>query len=116
MCIFSFDLQKYEIKARKQKIFPRKESFLPCFFKNYRNFAAKRTECIMNSNQVEFSTYCIGNVASALNMNQTEVYHRLKSSGILMDYIVGCYDVLHTFGRMYLTEDITSLMKEKGAL
>jgi hypothetical protein len=44
-------------------------------------------------------------------MNQAEVYRRLKSSGILMDYIVACYDVLHTFGRLYLVDDITSLMK-----
>jgi hypothetical protein len=33
-----------------------------------------------------------------------------------MDYIVGCYDVLHTFGRLYLVEDITSLMRKKGVL
>ena len=70
----------------------------------------------MNSNQVDFSTFCIGSVATALNMNQAEVYRRLKSSGILMDYIVGCYDVLHTFGRLYLVEDITSLMRKKGVL
>ena len=70
----------------------------------------------MNSNQVDFSTFCIGSVAAALNMNQAEVYRRLKSSGILMDYIVGCYDVLHTFGRLYLVEDITSLMRKKGVL
>lgn len=69
----------------------------------------------MNSNQVDFSTFCIGSVATALNMNQAEVYRRLKSSGILMDYIVGCYDVLHTFGRLYLVEDITSLMRTLSA-
>ena len=28
----------------------------------------------MNSDQVDFSTFCIGSVASALNMNQAEVY------------------------------------------
>ena len=70
----------------------------------------------MNSSQVDFSTFCIGSVASALNMHQSEVYRRLKSSGILMDYIVACYDVLHTFGRLYLVEDITSLMKRRGVL
>ena len=46
-------------------------------------------------------------------MNQTEVYRRLKSSGILMDYIVACYDVLHTFGRLCLVEDITELIKKR---
>jgi len=70
----------------------------------------------MDSNQVDFSTFCIGSVAQALGMNQAEVYRRLKSSGILMDYIVACYDVLHTFGRLYLVDDITSLMKKRGVL
>jgi len=51
-----------------------------------------------------------------LNMNQAEVYRRLKSSGILMDYIVAGYNVLHTYGRLYLVEDITALMKKKGVL
>lgn len=66
-----------------------------------------KTASNMNSNQVDFSTFCIGSVATALNMNQADVYRRLKSSGILMDYIVGCYDVLHTFGRLYLVDDIS---------
>ncbi|MBQ6201862.1 MAG: DUF3791 domain-containing protein [Prevotella sp.] len=70
----------------------------------------------MNSNQVDFSTFCIGSVATALNMKQAEVYRRLKSSGILMDYIVGCYDVLHTFSREYIVEDIIDLMQKRGVL
>ena len=37
----------------------------------------------MNFNQLDFAVYCIGLVASKLNMNQTDVYDRLKKSGIL---------------------------------
>lgn len=70
----------------------------------------------MNSSQLAFSTFCIGNVAEALGMKQAEVYRRLKSSGILMDYIVACYDVLHTFSREYLVEDIVALMRKRGVL
>lgn len=51
-----------------------------------------------------------------LSMPQPEVYHRLKISGILDDYIVKGYDVLHTFGREYLMSDLISYMKEKGVL
>ena len=70
----------------------------------------------MNSNQVDFSTFCIGSVARAIGMNQAEVYRRLKDSGILMDYIVACYDVLHTFSREYIVEDIIDLMQKRGVL
>ena len=33
-----------------------------------------------------------------------------------MDYIIPSYDVLHTFGKEYLMEDLTEFMKEKGVL
>jgi hypothetical protein len=44
------------------------------------------------------------------------VYRRLKKSDILTDYIVPSYDVLHTFGKEYLMEDLTEYMREKGVL
>ncbi len=70
----------------------------------------------MNANQVDFSTFCIGSVASSLNMSEAEVYRRLMESGILMDYIVPCYDVLHTFSREYIVEDLIGLMRKRGVL
>ena len=53
----------------------------------------------MNSDIVDFITYCIGNLSRRLGMSPREIYQRLKTSGILMDYIVPSYDVLHTFGK-----------------
>lgn len=70
----------------------------------------------MDTEQVTFATYCIGILAEALKMNQTAVYERLKSSGILTGYIASCYNVLHTFGRQYLVEDLTALMRKRGVL
>lgn len=70
----------------------------------------------MNSDTVDFITYCIGNLSRRLGLSARDVYQRLKSSGILMDYIVPCYDVLHTFGKEYLMKDLTDYMKEKGVL
>lgn len=49
-------------------------------------------------------------------MSAAEVYRRLKQSGILTGYIVSSYDVLHTFGKEYLMEDLTEYMREKGVL
>ena len=70
----------------------------------------------MNYDNVDFITYCIGNLSRRLNLSPTEVYHRLKQSGILYGYIVPSYDVLHTFGKEYLMEDLIKYMKEKGVL
>ncbi|WP_289687795.1 DUF3791 domain-containing protein [Muribaculum intestinale] len=70
----------------------------------------------MDNETLKFVTYCISKLAQVLKMSQREVYRRLKQSGILYDYIVPSYDVLHTFSSRYLIEDITDYMKEKGVL
>ena len=71
---------------------------------------------IMDKETLEFVTYCISKLAQILNLSQGDVYDRLKRSGILYDYIVPSYDVLHTFGSRYLMEDLTDYMREKGVL
>lgn len=70
----------------------------------------------MDKDSVDFVTYCIGNLSRRLGMNARDVYQRLKTSGILYGYIVPSYDVLHTFGKEYLMEDLTDYMREKGVL
>lgn len=70
----------------------------------------------MNNDNIDFVTYCIGNLSRRLGLNARDVYQRLKTSGILADYIVPSYDVLHTFSKEYLMEDLTDFMKEKGVL
>lgn len=70
----------------------------------------------MNSNNVDFVTYCIGNLSRHLGMETGEVYRILKQSGILCGYIIPGYEVLHTFGKEYLMADLTEYMKEKGVL
>lgn len=70
----------------------------------------------INSEILIFITYCISQLGHRLHLSQQEVYRRLKSSGILYDYIVPSYDVLHTFGSRYLMDDLTEYMREKGVL
>lgn len=45
-----------------------------------------------------------------------ERYGALRSTGLLTGYIVPCYDVLHTFSKEYIVEDLTDALREKGAL
>lgn len=70
----------------------------------------------MSSDIINFITYCVGNLSRKLDMKPGEIYARLKKSGILTGYIIPSYDVLHTFGKEYLMEDLTEYMKEKGVL
>ncbi|MBQ8601103.1 MAG: DUF3791 domain-containing protein [Bacteroides sp.] len=70
----------------------------------------------MDKKTLEFVTFCIGKLSALLNLPQQEIYKRLKRSGILYDYIVPSYDVLHTFSSRYLMEDLTEYMREKGVL
>ncbi len=70
----------------------------------------------MDKKTLEFLTYCISKLAQTLHLSQSDVYDRLKRSGILYDYIVPSYDVLHTFSSRYLMEDLTDYMREKGVL
>lgn len=70
----------------------------------------------MNVDQLDFVTFCIGNLSVRLSLPQKLVYRKLKESGILDDYIVKGYDVLHTFGKEYLMKDLIDYMQEKGVL
>ncbi len=67
----------------------------------------------MGAAEIEFVTYCIGNLSERLGLSQRAVYHLLEESGILYEYIVPSYDVLHTFGKDYLMDDLISYMREK---
>lgn len=68
----------------------------------------------MTTDQLEFSTFCIGNVAEALDVSELDAYVMLLESGLLKEYIVKYYDILHTYSRRYITEDLTSLLRERG--
>lgn len=70
----------------------------------------------MDKQTLEFVTYCISKLAAVLGLAQSDVYRRLKVSGILDGYLIPSYDVLHTFGSRDLMEDLTDYMREKGVL
>ncbi len=70
----------------------------------------------MDKKTLEFVTWLISKLSQFLNIPQGEVFRRLYKSGILYDYIVPSYDVLHTFSSRYLMEDISDFMREEGVL
>ena len=70
----------------------------------------------MTTEHLYFITFCVGSLSEALHKSASQVYSALRSSGVLNDYIIPCYDVLHTFSKEYIVQDLTEALKEKGAL
>ncbi len=64
--------------------------------------------------ELSFSIYILYSLADKWHMSPAAVYKILNSTGILDDYVLACYDVLHTQGKEYLVEDITEYVREKG--
>lgn len=70
----------------------------------------------MDSKTLAFVIFCVGSVADHLRMNAKDVYHRMKEADIIDDYIVPLYDVLHSFSREYIVDDLVSLMQKRGVI
>ena len=69
---------------------------------------------MLDKKELTFVVFILHALGQHWNMTTPEVYDILNSTGILDDYIIKCYDVLHTLGKEYLVEDITELVREKG--
>lgn len=70
---------------------------------------------IHNDKELEFAIFCVENIAIYLELEAEKVYDALTvKSDILNNYIVPCFDVLHTQGKEYIVEDILAVMKEQG--
>ena len=74
-------------------------------------------ECEMSEGQVEFSVFCIENVAANLGLSGDETYQLLTGDhNILDEYIIPNYEILHTQSKEYIVNDIIDYMKECGVL
>ena len=69
---------------------------------------------MLEKKELTFVVFILYALGEHWNMTTPEVYEILNTTGILDDYIIKCYDVLHTLGKEYLVKDITDFVKEKG--
>lgn len=69
---------------------------------------------MLEKKELTFVVFILYALGEHWNMTTPEVYDILNSTGILDDYIIKFYDVLHTLGKEYLVEDITEFVREKG--
>ena len=69
----------------------------------------------MNTKELEFAVFCIENVAEYLRLKGNEAYMLFtEKSDILDNYIIPCYDALHTQGKEYIVNDIVEILRSKG--
>ena len=67
----------------------------------------------MNVKELEFTVFCIENVAEELGLDGSETYD-LLADDILDNYVIPSYDTLHTQGRDYIVNDIIGFLREKN--
>jgi hypothetical protein len=68
----------------------------------------------MDFEQLNFVTYCVGNLSDRLGKSAYDTFRILRTTGILDSYIIPAYDVLHTFSKDYIMNDLIERIKEKG--
>ncbi|MCC8118443.1 MAG: DUF3791 domain-containing protein [Bacteroidales bacterium] len=70
----------------------------------------------MELKEMQFLTYAVGCLADALGISEPEAFNLLDKSHLAEEYIIPCYDVLHTFGREYFANDLIEQLKNRGYL
>lgn len=71
----------------------------------------------MDEKILEFTIFCIDNLAEYLNKDTKEIYKLLKyDTDIIDNYIIPCYEPLHTQSKSYIIQDLIHLLKERGAI
>jgi hypothetical protein len=69
----------------------------------------------MTPEQSFFAVFCIEALADELGTTGDKIYELLAGrSGILYEYIVPCYDALHTQGKDYIVRELKELMQRQG--
>lgn len=71
----------------------------------------------MNEKVLEFSIFCVESLAEKLNIDSQKIYKILRvDTDILDNYIIPCYEPLHSQSKSYIVNDLIEIMKVKGVL
>lgn len=60
---------------------------------------------------MSFASTCIEAVANHLNVDYSVVYQRMNKVGLIENYIVPNYEILHTQSREYVIESVLDCLK-----
>lgn len=65
--------------------------------------------------KMAFVASCIEGAARRMGVSYHEVYDRMNKAGMIEDYLLGCYDMLHTESREHVTDDVIECLLNKEA-
>lgn len=68
----------------------------------------------MDRDTFSFVVYMIHACAGRWKKLPSDAYRILKDSGCISEYLVPCYDVLHTQGVDYIVDDIQEYLEIRG--
>lgn len=60
-----------------------------------------------------FVAFCIESTARRLGKSYMEIYERMKKVRMIDDFIIPCYDALHTQSRERVTDDMIEYLNNK---
>ena len=58
-----------------------------------------------------FVCSCIESAAEQLGATASEMYRRMEAVGLIHDYLIPCYDTLHTESRANVTADVIETLQ-----
>ena len=96
------------------------EVHISCFFVSLWGLKVNKYLCIAMNTLIQrtdqeilmsFVASCIEVVADKLNVDYAEVYERMKAVGMIENYIIPHYDVLHTESRANVTAGMIDTLK-----
>lgn len=71
----------------------------------------------MNEKILEFTIFCIESLSEKLGMDPKKIYKLLNvDSDILKNYIIPCYEPLHSQSKNYIVNDLVEVLKERGMI
>ena len=69
----------------------------------------------LSGDELAFAVFCVENLAARLNRSPGAMYRRLTAgSDVLHNYIIPCYEPLHTQDMDYILDDIQEALGREG--
>ena len=68
----------------------------------------------MKPDTLEFVVFLLHHLAVAWNKTPAQCFDIVQKCDVLSEYVIPCYDCLHTLGAEYLVDDVTNLIRERG--
>ncbi len=63
-----------------------------------------------------FVASCIEYTARRLGRPYQEIFARMQRTDMINNYLIPCYDKLHTESREHITDNVIAYLKERGEL